>query len=120
MIEETYIEGWRKRLNEERWRDKTQAESALSGLSIAVTILKKYNAQRILLCGSLAKEGCFRQGSDIDLAVEGIKRTDFVRAYADLMFALDWPVDLKPLEEIHGPLKETVLKRGRIIYERQE
>ncbi|MFQ6093713.1 MAG: nucleotidyltransferase family protein [bacterium] len=74
--------------------------------------------KRIVLFECLAKGDRFRPSSDIDLAVEGLKRKDFVRAYADLMLALNWPIDLKPLEEIDGLFREMILKREKIIYER--
>ena len=115
---ERYVTHWRKRIQQQQQRDRTRAESALSDLSKVVDILKKYDVKRIILFGSLATGDYFRKNSDIDLAVEGLKGEDFLRAYADLMLALNWSIDLKPLEEITGIFRETILKRGKIIYEK--
>jgi len=100
MIESKYIEGWRRRFAEQETESRALAAPARHVLSEAVTILKKHGAKRIILFGSLCREGRFHRGSDIDLAVEGIPPQKFIRAGADLMMALDWPIDLKPLEEV--------------------
>jgi len=85
-------------------------------LPAAIDILKKHGAKRIVLFGSLCRAGRFHQGSDIDLAVEGMPSQKFFRAGADLMMALDWPVDLKPLEEVDEFFRETILANGEVIY----
>jgi predicted nucleotidyltransferase len=82
----------------------------------AVAILKKYGAKRIILFGSLCRAERFHRGSDIDLAVEGIPPNKFIRAGADLMMALDWPIDLKPLEEVDEFFREMILKKGEVIH----
>jgi predicted nucleotidyltransferase len=81
-----------------------------------VPILKRYGATKVILFGSLAS-GTFRRESDIDLAVEGIPARCFTRALADLMMALDWPVDLKPLEDVEPEFRERVLREGIILHE---
>ena len=105
-------------MRRERKQEKSRAELALAALPGAIEVLKKYGARRVILFGSLARGNRFRSDSDIDLAVEGVKPEDFLRAYADLMLTMDWPVDLKPLEEIKGFLKEMISKRGKVVYER--
>ena len=55
-------------------------------------------------------------GSDIDLAVEGIPSNLFIRAAADLMMSMDWPIDLKPLEELEDLLRDIIIKKGELIY----
>lgn len=89
---------------------------AKADLPKAIKILKKHDAKRIILFGSLCDGNRFRSHSDIDLAVEGIAKQDFCRAYADLIMALNWRIDLKPLEELEQSFKESILQRGEILH----
>lgn len=116
MVEAKYLEGWRRRFAEQEAEARALAAQARSVLPEAVTILKKHGAKRVILFGSLCREGRFHRGSDIDLAVEGIPPQKFFRAGADLMMALDWPVDLKPLEEVDTFFREMILNHGEVIY----
>ena len=111
-----YVEAWRRRFQESRRQDRKRAQAAEACLTRAVAVLRRHGARRIILFGSLARD-CFRERSDIDLAVEGIPAESYTRALADLMLAIDWPVDLKPLEEIEPSFAEHVIRSGKIIYE---
>lgn len=116
MVESKYIEGWRRRFAEQEAESRALAAQARGILPEAVAILKKHGAKRVILFGSLCREGRFHRGSDIDLAVEGLPPQKFFRAGADLMMALDWPVDLKPLEEIDDFFREMIIKQGEVIH----
>jgi len=116
MVESKYIEGWRRRFAEQEAESRALASQARGALPEAVAILKKHGARRVILFGSLCREGRFHRGSDIDLAVEGLPPQKFFRAGADLMMALDWPVDLKPLEEVDDFFREMIFKQGEVIY----
>ncbi len=93
------------------------AERARAELPKAVAILKSYGAKRIILFGSLCRPGKFHARSDIDLAASGIPSEKVIRAGADLMMALEWPVDLKPWEDLSEFFREMILKRGEVLYE---
>ena len=96
-------------------------------LQIIVEALKKYDAQKILLFGSLAK-GNADEYSDIDILV--IKKTDkpFVKRLREvaLLCKLDEPIDILVYtpEEIEEMKKagnffiESVFSEGRVLYER--
>ncbi len=116
MDMQDYIENWRQRFATEEAASRRQAAEARSALAGAVAILKKYGVTRVILFGSLCRDGSFHRDSDIDLAVEGIPLQKFFRAGADLMMALDWPVDLKPLEEVDDFFRETIIANGEVIY----
>lgn len=116
MIEAKYLEDWRRRFAEQEAEARALAAQARSVLPEAVAILKKHGAKRIILFGSLGREGRFHRGSDIDLAVAGIPPQKFFRVTADLMMALDWHIDLKPLEEVDAFFREMILKTGEVIY----
>jgi predicted nucleotidyltransferase len=62
-----------------------------------ISIAKKYRVSRVLLFGSSASVD--KEGNDIDLAVDGIRPSDFFAFYSDLMFRLTKPVDLIDLSE---------------------
>lgn len=112
----TYVEAWRRRFSQIEEEARSCAESVRHSLGEVVRILRKHGARRIILFGSLCS-GSFHSKSDIDLAVEGIPSSALTRAFADLMMALDRPVDLKPLEELEPPFREHVLSTGTTLYE---
>jgi predicted nucleotidyltransferase len=116
MVKPEYIEGWRRRFAAQEAESRALAAEARRALPEAVAILKRYGARRIVLFGSLLRDGRFHRASDIDLAVAGMPSKNFFRAGADLMMALDWPVDLKPLEEIDDFFREMILKEGELLY----
>jgi len=56
----------------------------------AATLLKeRYGVSRVRVFGSLLYEGRFHRGSDIDLAVEGLKIDDYWKALAEVLFLDD-------------------------------
>ena len=112
-----YSEAWRRRFRGKNEEARRSAEAARQSLGRAVEILKGHGATRVILFGSLCSES-FHPGSDIDLAVEGIPRSAWTRAFADLMMSLDHPVDLKPLEEIDARFREELLRKGDVLYEK--
>ena len=116
MDNQRYIESWRRHFAAQEAEGRDLARQARLALPAAVAILKKHSVKRIILFGSLSREGRFHRGSDIDLAVEGIPAKKFFRAAADLMMGLDWPVDLKPLEDVDAFFREKILAEGEVIY----
>lgn len=116
IMEPKYLRDWQKRLAKQKSLDIESAKQALEKLPEAVAILKRHGATKILLFGSLCNEDRFRSRSDIDLAVSGIRPEVFCRAHADLLMNLDWPIDLKPLEELEKGFRMRILEQGRVIY----
>ncbi|MCI0691532.1 nucleotidyltransferase domain-containing protein [candidate division KSB1 bacterium] len=116
MTKPEFIESWRRRFTAQEAESHALAAQARLALKEAVAILKKHGAKRVILFGSLHQGERFHRGSDIDLAVEGIPPQKFFRAGADLMMALDWPIDLKPLEEVDDFFRKMVLQKGELIY----
>jgi predicted nucleotidyltransferase len=116
MTKPEFIENWRRRFAAQEAESSALAAQARLALNDAVTILKKHGAKRIILFGSLRQGERFHRGSDIDLAVEGIPAQAFFRAGADLLMALDWPVDLKPWEEVDDFFRKIILQKGEVIY----
>lgn len=76
----------------------------------------RFRASRVFLFGSLAwGEG--HEGSDIDLAVEGVPVEQRSACAAALSTALPLPVDVLSLEELPEPFRRRILEQGLVVYE---
>ena len=80
-------------------------------------LAEKYQIRKVYLFGSLA-EGLFLKGSDIDLAVEGMDFEDYLKALAEYREIKGTHVDLLYLDFCKPTLKETILKEGKLLYEK--
>ena len=76
-----------------------------------------FKFRRVYLFGSVIKDKSLSTWSDIDLAIEGLQETMFYKVYACLLKNSNFPVDLKPFEELGVSVKEKIKKEGWIIYE---
>jgi predicted nucleotidyltransferase len=112
-----YCAAWRERWRRERRADAAAARRArATARRIARLIVQRYGARRVVLCGSLAR-GDFRQGSDIDLAVAGVRKGRFFEASAAAARAGgEFEVDLVPLEAATGRYREWVRREGIVLY----
>jgi len=117
-MDESLIKRWRERFKEERGRERERRERARRIIPSIVVMLKRYGAERIILFGSMVEGDKFGGRSDIDIAVEGIKEEEFLRAYADCMMEFDFEIDLKPLEKLTSLFRKMVLEKGEVIYEK--
>lgn len=79
---------------------------------------EKYTLKRVYLFGSLA-EGLFFKGSDIDLAIEGIDFEDYLKALAEHRQLKGIHLDILHLDFCKPKLKETILKNGKLLYEKK-
>ena len=80
-------------------------------------IAEEYEVKRVILFGSRAR-GDYHRASDIDLAVEGGRITDFildVKETTSTLLNFDI-VDLK--ETVPGEFLEAIEKEGIILYEK--
>jgi predicted nucleotidyltransferase len=67
-----------------------------------------------VLFGSLAS-GRFQPDSDIDLAVAGLTAAAFFPALAQASRLSEFPIDLKPIEDLTPPFRMRVLMTGADI-----
>ena len=107
----SYIAAWRKRLQEQREKDKKRMQEARQrAVACAHLLTHEFGAKSVYLFGSLA-EGRFHAHSDIDLAVEDIAPHLYFKALAKLhRISGGFAIDLVPLEEHTS--KEAILKEG--------
>lgn len=83
------------------------------------SLAKRYNINRVYLFGSLA-EGMFLKGSDVDIAVEGMKFEDYLKALAEhRSIRKGIHLDILSLDLCKSELKETILKEGKVLYEKK-
>lgn len=107
-----YVEGWRRRGAAPEETDHQLAEQAWEEVRRAARLLvEEFGVTRVVVFGSLAR-GRFREGSDIDLAVEGLPPSEFIRADARLAWELSLPIDLKPLDECSPLLRRHIDEDG--------
>lgn len=75
-------------------------------------LMDRYGASGVVLFGSLAASS-WHDGSDVDLAVEGLPRDAYFAALSDLMALFGSPVDLVRVEDATAGLQERILAEGR-------
>jgi predicted nucleotidyltransferase len=115
---DTYINYWKNQKiqrSQERLKQVKKARDSLE--KITTLLVQEFQATKIILFGSLVN-GKFDQESDIDLAVAGIPKSDYFRAFAAVNDIGDRPIDLKPLEDLEPYFLQKVLNTGECIYER--
>jgi len=88
--------------------------------SIVDMAIREFQPRRILQWGSLLEPQEFDEHSDIDIAVEGLADA---RAFLDLLGKAvdmtDFPVDLVEWEKLDPDSRESIMRRARVVYERQ-
>jgi len=89
--------------------------------SILDLIVSKYNPARIYQWGSLLNQNAFKDYSDIDIAVEGILSAEtFFNLYKDIEPLTDFPLDIVQIEKIAPEFRNTIKRKGKIVYERDQ
>lgn len=107
----------RKRLAE-RAPEASKAVEELRRLlpGLVAMLVGEFQVRRVVLFGSLAA-GVPREGSDIDLAVEGLRPARYFAALARAASLAGRDVDIVPLEEASPRLAEIIAQRGEVLYE---
>lgn len=120
MVEQKYINYWRDRQTQQKRQHQLLARQARQEVrTIADLLAQKYEVQRIILFGSLARDR-FVAESDIDLAVEGLPSAPYFEILAQVnQLASRW-VDLKRWEDLDPHFQSRVLNTGEVIYEREQ
>ena len=117
---ESYIAGWPDRRERERCTRVQAGERAFAvARELARVLVDGYGARRVVLVGSLAR-GDFSDGSDIDLAAEGLPDESFFAAGAELeALAGGIGVDLVPIESATSAFRARVAQEGIALAWRQ-
>ncbi|MBI5402156.1 MAG: nucleotidyltransferase domain-containing protein [Ignavibacteriae bacterium] len=114
---DTYVDAWRDRLNKEKAELEGRHVHALRKAKECAEVLKKeFGAKRVILYGSVLHPDIFTLHSDIDLAVEGIKESEFYYAGARVdAIAGDITVDLTPIEDTKPYILDSIEEEGIIL-----
>jgi len=104
----------RHREEQERQEQERRAREAWEVAQRAAVLLKsRFDVQRVILFGSLARRDLFHQRSDIDLAVEGITSRDFWRAWSALdTLGREFEIDLVDVETASLSLRSEIEQEG--------
>ncbi len=87
--------------------------------AIVAMIKNKYNPQKIVQWGSLLDRSLFTEVSDIDIAVQGIKRAEqYFALLKDAENLTTFSIDIIQLDKTDSLHRESILKKGKIVYER--
>ena len=82
-------------------------------IKAAAVALKKHGAREVYLFGSAAT-GTTHEGSDIDIAVEGLPPEVFFKAMGQVNSILGRPLDLIDLDE-PGPFTRYLKEEGELV-----
>jgi uncharacterized protein len=106
-----YSSVWKKREKEEKRRKNLAIKKAKS---VAKTLKEKYQAEEIILFGSLIWRPDFLwRGTDIDLMVKGLQSERYFEVLADVSeISHPFHVDLIPFEKAWPSIKKRALKEG--------
>jgi len=113
-----YVEAWCRRFAVQAEEDRRHAEEAWEEARQATAFLAEhYGVRRVVLFGSLPA-GRFREGSDVDLAVDGLAPERFFRADGQLAWNATVPIDLKLFSDCPPSLLERIEREGVVLHER--
>lgn len=87
-----------------------------SELAKIVEISKEFGAEKVFLFGSCVED--IKTARDIDIAVKGINHRDFFEYYGKVSLVVDDEVDIIDLDDVREHLRNRILSKGRIVYER--
>lgn len=104
-----------KRADERLAARRERERRLLEGAARAAAALKsEFGATRVLLFGSVGR-AWFHDGSDLDLAVEGVVPSRISEAWERISEIVGLPTDLVAIEEAPPLLREHILRSGRDV-----
>ena len=106
-----------RRRAETRLEVAKRRRRALAAAQRAAQLLKaEFDANEVILFGSLTRRGSFTLFSDIDLAARGIPSTRYLAAMdAVLRLSAEFKIDLAELETCPPALLKNIAKDGRSL-----
>lgn len=103
----------RRRANEARYRHARRDLDALVACAAGFP-----GVRRVLVWGSLLRPDRFCEISDIDICVEGVDDpVEWSRIERAMLETTTFPLDLVRWEELIEPHRESILARGKVLYE---
>ena len=97
---------------DEAARNRARGEAMAAVVpELARLLVRDFGVTRVVLFGSVAR-GQVNDGSDIDLAVEGLADADYFRALGALAGATPFDIDLVPLRDASPGMLESIRTEG--------
>jgi predicted nucleotidyltransferase len=85
---------------------------------IVKMIIKKFKPKKIYQWGSLIHQENFREYSDIDIGIEGLKSIEeFFNLYGEAENISSFPLDIIELDKIEEKTANFIKKKAKFIYE---
>ena len=104
-------------LREQRRRLHERASADCS--RIVEMIVRDFRPRRVIQWGSLLDPEQFDESSDIDIAVEGLEGArQFLDLHGRAFRMTDFPLDLVELERTDASGRDSIVRRGKVVYER--
>jgi len=100
-------------------REKLRRDALRTSEKLKDILRDEFHVKKVILFGSVLKKKYFTERSDIDIAVEGLKRNAYFIALARLMMESRFDIDLKPVEEANELLSQRIAK-GKVLYEKRD
>ena len=112
----------RRRTQERNAQRRRLFEKADTQCKRIVTMaIEKYKPRRIYIWGSLLHPERFDENSDIDIAVEGVEPAEkFFALAGDALNMVAFPLDLVELDKINPLDRQTIITKGKLVYERPD
>lgn len=100
-------------------RRRLHEQAAADCARIIEMILRDFRPRRVLQWGSLLEPESFDENSDIDIAVEGLEGAQpFLDLHGRAFRMTDFPLDIVELERTDPLSRDSILSRGKVVYER--
>ena len=97
-------------------KERLRGEALKEAERLSALLKERFEYEALYLIGSVVKGKAFRPHSDIDFVIKGLKKDLFCKALALLIKASDFPIDLKPWEELDLKSKAKVEKERIILW----
>lgn len=111
--QEVYIHWLRQAASRPVVKEKLYAHAWEVAQAAAWLLKERYGVSRVRVFGSLTHAGRFHEGSDIDMAVEGLKPDDYWEAVTSVLFLDDQvPVELVDVAVCRPEIWEVVEQEG--------
>lgn len=82
-------------------------------------IVRDFQPSRVIQWGSLLEPESFDENSDIDIAVEGLEGAQkFLNLHGMAFRMTDFPLDIVELERTDPAGRDSIMRRGKVVYER--
>jgi len=110
----------KKRDTERHLEREALFKKAVENCKEIVEMIKtEFTPSRIYQWGSLLRPDQFDENSDIDIAVEGLGTAEkFFSMYGKALEIARFKLDIIELEKIDQIDRESIIKRGKLVYER--